>query len=469
MTKEIKSYDNETIAAIATAQGDGGIAVVRISGERALDIIKAIFSKGVNSPQPLEMKSHHMYHGHILDLESSKIVDEVLCVQMKSPNSYTGEDMAEIHSHGGHLVPKRVLDILFKSGARPANPGEFTLRAYLNGKMDLTQAEAVTDIVNAQTEEGLKQAELQLEGALSDKISQYKDSIADILAEIEAQVDFPEEDIDSITKERLIASTNELIERIALLLNTYEEGRIIKYGIATTILGKPNVGKSSLLNQLIRKERAIVSPQPGTTRDFIEENIDIRGIALKLTDTAGIRATTDEIESLGVELAKKKALEAELIIAVIDSSNNLDDDDLEVLEKIKDSKAVIALNKADINCKIKEEDLTTYLPKNRITRTSAKLGTGIEELKDNIRELLIQTKSLSESNEIILSEQRHKLALERCTLSLKSFLEAILTAESPEFLALDLRLALDSLGEITGEVTTEDILGRIFSKFCIGK
>ncbi|MFA9407787.1 MAG: tRNA uridine-5-carboxymethylaminomethyl(34) synthesis GTPase MnmE [Candidatus Dadabacteria bacterium] len=467
--KKTRQYDDDTIAAIATAQGDGGIAVIRISGERTLDIIRDIFSRDRKNPQPAEMESHHMYHGHILDPESDKRVDEALCVQMKSPNSYTGENMAEIHSHGGHLVPKKILEILFKSGARPANPGEFTLRAYLNGKMDLAQAEAVTDIVNAQTEEGLKQAELQLEGALSERIGQYKDRLADILAEIEAQIDFPEEDIDHITKDRLIDSTNELIEKIEILLNTYEEGRIIKYGIATTILGKPNVGKSSLLNQLIRKERAIVSPQPGTTRDFIEESIDIRGIALKLTDTAGIRATTDEIEGLGVELAKKKALEAELIIAVIDSSNDLDNDDLEVLERIKNSKAVIALNKADIHSKITENDLTAHIHKNRIIRTSAKLGTGIEELKDKIRELLIQTKNLSESNEIILSELRHKLALERCTLSLKSFLQAILTGESPEFLALDIRLALDSLGEITGEVTTEDILGRIFSKFCIGK
>lgn len=468
MTKEIKSYDNDTIAAIATAQGDGGIAVIRISGEQSIEIIKKIFSSSGQS-RPKEMEPHRMYHGRIVEAESSKILDDVLCVTMRTPNSYTGEDMSEIHSHGGHLVPKKILDLLFKLGARPANPGEFTLRAYLNGKMDLTQAEAVTDIVNAQTEQGLKQAELQLEGALSDKISQYKDTLADILAEIEAQVDFPEEDIDSITKDRLRDNTNELIEKIGILLNTYEEGRIIKYGVTTAILGKPNVGKSSLLNQLIRKDRAIVSPQPGTTRDFIEESIDIRGIALKLTDTAGIRATKDEIESIGVELAKKKASEAELIIAVIDSSNSLDEDDIEVLERVKNSKAVIALNKADIHCKTKEEDLTAYIPRSRITRTSAKLGTGIEELKDKIRETLVQIKNLSEGNEIILSEHRHKLALERCTLSLKSFLQAILTGESPEFLALDLRLALDSLGEITGEVTTEDILGRIFSKFCIGK
>jgi tRNA modification GTPase len=462
-------YDRDTIAAIATAQGDGGIAVIRISGEKSLEITNLIFSRTVTKTGLIEMDSHHLYHGHVVDPGSHKIVDEVLCVLMKSPNSYTGEDMAEIHSHGGHLVPRKILSLLFKLGVRPANPGEFTLRAYLNGKMDLAQAEAVTDVVNAQTEKGLQQAELQLEGVLSSRIGEYKDTVVDILAEIEAQVDFPEEDIDPIVKDRLINHTNELIDNIAILLNTYEEGRIIKYGVNTVILGKPNVGKSSLLNQMIMKERAIVSPQPGTTRDFIEENIDVRGIALKLTDTAGIRGTMDEIENIGVELAKKKGLEAELIIVVIDASNELDKDDIEVLERIGGKKAVIALNKSDIEPKITENDLIPYIHKDKIVKTSAKLGTGIEELKDNIRELLTKEASRSEGNEIVLTELRHKLALERSTESLKSFLNAMRKGESPEFLALDLRVTLDSLGEITGEVTTEDILGRIFSKFCIGK
>jgi len=462
-------YDSETIAAIATAQGDGGIAIIRISGEKTGDILEAIFSSTSRATKGAGMEPYRLYHGRILEPESKKVVDEVLCVQMKAPNSYTGEDMAEIHSHGGHVVPEKILNLLFKLGARPANPGEFTLRAYLNGKMDLTQAEAVTDVVNAQTEQGLKQAELQLDGALSDRINQYKDIIADILAEIEAQVDFPEEDIDPILKNRLIDSTNELISKILALLSTYEEGRIIKYGINTAIIGKPNVGKSSLLNQLILKDRAIVSPQPGTTRDFIEESLDVRGIALKLTDTAGIRATSDEIEGIGVELAKKKAQEAELIIAVIDSSSELNNDDIEVLEGIKHSKAVIALNKSDMSPKTRQSNLTDYIPQDRIIITSAKLGAGIDKLKDRIRDMLIRSSNLSEGNEIALSESRHKLALEKSIESLKSFIEAINNDESPEFLALDLRVALDSLGEITGEVTTEDILGRIFSKFCIGK
>ena len=462
-------YENDTIAAIATAPGDGGIAVIRISGEKSFTIIDQIFSKSRKDIRIEAYEAHHLYHGHILDAETGKMVDEVLCVIMKSPNSYSGEDMAEIHSHGGNLVPNKILNLLFKLGARPANPGEFTLRAFLNGKMDLTQAEAVTDVVNAQTEKGLKQAELQLEGALSNKINSYKSNLADILAEIEAQVDFPEEDIDSIVKERIVSRTNELLENISILVKSYEEGRIIKNGVNTAILGKPNAGKSSLLNQLIMKDRAIVSPIPGTTRDFIEETIDIGGIALKLIDTAGIRATDDQIENIGVELAKKKAEEAELIIAVIDSSMELDSDDIAILEQIKNKKAIIALNKSDKETKITQNKLIQHIDDRKPVVTSAKLGSGIEELKSSIKDLLIQSDSQSESNELLLTELRHKLALEKSTESLESFLTAIEKNESPEFLALDLRVALDALGEITGEVTTEDILGRIFSKFCIGK
>ena len=463
------TYDQDTIAAIATATGDGGIAVIRISGQKSFTIIDQIFSKSGEKIEIESYKPRRMYHGHIVDTKTGKMVDEVLCVLMKSPNSYNGEDMAEIHSHGGHLVPKKILDLLFTMGARPANPGEFTLRAYLNGKMDLAQAEAVTDIVNAQTEQGLKQAELQLEGILSNKINNYKGNLADILAEIEARVDFPEEDIDPIIKERLISNTKELRDNISILVKSYEEGRIIKNGVNTAILGKPNAGKSSLLNQLIMKDRAIVSPIPGTTRDFIEEMIDVRGIALKLIDTAGIRATDDQIENIGVELAKKKAEEAELIIAVLDSSTELNNDDIEILEQIKSKKAIIAINKSDIEPKTTQKDLISYIDDKKVVATSAKTGSGIEVLKNSIKELLIQETNQSESSEIVLTELRHKLALERSTEGLESFLAAMERNESPEFLALDLRVALDALGEITGEVTTEDILGRIFSKFCIGK
>lgn len=461
-------YDHDTIAAIATAQGEGGIAVIRISGPKVSEIIDNIFKRdGVNDTFATE--SHRLYHGYIEDPDSGLIVDEVLCAVMRAPNSYTGENVAEIHSHGGYLVPKKILKILFEHGARPADPGEFSLRAFLNGKMDLAQAEAVSDVINAQTEEGLKQAEMQLEGVLSDKITALKDTVLDLLAEIESQVDFPEEDIDPLVKNDIIARTEGLISNINSLLRTYAEGRILKYGVITTILGKPNVGKSSLLNSLIMKDRAIVSPHPGTTRDFIEESLDIRGIPLKLIDTAGIRTVADEVERTGVELARKKAREGELLIVVIDGSADLDQDDEEVLREIGDKNAVIVINKSDIGVKVSEKDLARYVYGDRIAITSAKMGTGIEELKDTIRNSLINQANHSKQGEFVLTELRHKTALQKAEESLRSFLKAFNSGESPEFLAFDLRVALDSLGEITGEVTTEDVLGRIFSKFCVGK
>jgi tRNA modification GTPase len=335
--------------------------------------------------------------------------------------------------------------------------------------MDLAQAEAVVDVVNAQTEESLKHAELQLEGVLSQQIGEFREIVLDTLAEIEAKVDFPEEDIDSILKEAMIKNTKELMERMNKLLATYEEGRILKHGVYTAILGKPNVGKSSLLNKLLMKERAIVSPYPGTTRDFIEETVDVKGIPLRLVDTAGLRASSDEIEKVGVELAKKKAKEAELIIAVVDGSGKLDEDDFEVLKDIELDKSVLVINKSDLATNVTEGDLSEFLPKERIVKTSAKLGSGIEELKSKIYEVLLGRNSRMEGAEVVITELRHKLALEKTNESLISFLKALEVGESPEFTAVDLRLALDSLGEITGEATTEDVLARIFSKFCIGK
>jgi len=465
---QISPLNEDTIAATATPPGEGGIAIIRVSGKNALDILGRVF-KRANGKSVFEMKSHRLYRGHIVDPESKRVFDSVLCVFMRSPQSYTGEDVVEIHSHGGYLIPKKILELLFKHGARPARPGEFTLRAFLNEKMDLAQAEAVVDVVNAQTEESLKQAELQLEGVLSKKIEEFKETILDVLAEVEAQVDFPEEDIDPIVKEAMIKRTRELIERMDGLLATYEEGRILKHGVYTAILGKPNVGKSSLLNQLLMKERAIVSPYPGTTRDFIEETIDVRGIPLRLVDTAGLRVTADEVEKVGVELARKKAKEAELAIAVLDGSATLDEDDLEVLKGIQLNKSVLVINKSDLTQKVSEEEVSGFFPKERIVKTSAKLGLGIEELKGKIHEVLLGKKNRVEGAEVVITELRHRTAIRKARESLASFLGATERGESPEFLAVDLRVALDSLGEITGETTTEDILGRIFSKFCIGK
>lgn len=459
---------DDTIAAVATPPGDGGIAVIRLSGPESLDILRSIFKSG-SAEENLQFLPRMLYHGRIADPETGGKVDEVLAVFMKSPASYTGEDVVEIHSHGGQIVPKKILDLIFGLGARPANPGEFSLRAFLNGKMDLAQAEAVADIINAQTDDALKQAEMQLEGALSNKILEIKDIILDILAEVEAQVDFPEEDIDPIVKGALIGRTEDILSGLGTLSGSYREGRILKYGVSTAIVGKPNVGKSSLLNRLVMKERAIVSPVPGTTRDFIEETIDVRGIPLRLVDTAGIRITGDEIERTGVALAKKKAEEAELIIAVIDGSAPLDDNDYEVLKGLRGKQSILAVNKADAGLSVNRSDLLEFSPPERIVHTSAKTGMGIEDLKNAVSMLLRGNAGRAEAGEVVLTELRHKLAIEKASESLSSFLRLLDAGESPEFLALDLRVALDSLGEITGEVTTEDVLGRIFSKFCVGK
>lgn len=463
------NVNDDTIAAIATPPGHGGIAIIRVSGPKSCDYADIVFKSASDGISPGGMEPRRLYHGHIVDPRTNDMIDEVLCVFMRSPHSYTGEDVIEIHSHGGHIVPKRILETLFSLGVRPANAGEFSLRAYLNGKMDLAQAEAVCDIINARTEEGLKQAELQLKGELSNRIGGFKDTMLDILAEIEAQVDFPEDEIDPIAKDSIIRRATDVISGIERLLATYEEGRILKQGVKTAILGKPNVGKSSLLNALLMKERAIVSPLPGTTRDFIEETIDVRGIPLILIDTAGIRHTSDEIEHVGVRLAREKADEAELLLIVLDGSKEPDNDDMEVLKAAADKNAVIIINKSDLGIKLSPDALPSTIRREHIVETSARLCTGIEELKDTIKGLLSGRSGYSDGNGIMLTELRHKLALESAAQSLRTFLRILESGESPEFLAIDIRSVLDSIGEITGEVTTEEILGRIFSKFCIGK
>lgn len=457
----------DTIAAIATAEGSGGISVIRISGNDSFRILSKIFKRKTDRKLS-DLESHRLYRGHIQN-SRSEIIDDVLGTIMKSPNSYTGEDVVEIHCHGGYLVPRKILETIIHYGARPAQPGEFSFRAFLNGKIDLTQAEAIVDIVNSQTELGLKQAELQLHGGLSKLINDLKELTLDSLAEVEANVDFPEEDINPLVKESMIKSSKMIISSTERLISTFEGGNIIKNGVNTVIIGKPNVGKSSLLNRLLNKDRAIVSQHPGTTRDFIEETIDIKGIPLKLIDTAGIRTTSDEVEGLGVGLAKEKAKIAELIIAVLDSSRDLDTDDIEVLNTIKNHKHLLIANKSDLEQKIDNRELERLVNPCNLIPTSAKTGNGIEELKIRIVELVLGSGNITDSSEVILTEIRHKKSLEDANSDLKSFLKALNNNESPEFLAIDLRSALDNFGDITGETTTEDILGRIFSKFCIGK
>ncbi|MGH7885059.1 MAG: tRNA uridine-5-carboxymethylaminomethyl(34) synthesis GTPase MnmE [Thermodesulfobacteriota bacterium] len=459
-----KLYYEDTIAAISTPLGEGGISVIRISGKDSHRIAKKIFVKPGKTPY----EYRKLYYGKIIDAKSNNSLDNVLCTLMKAPNSYTGENVVEIHSHGGYIVPKKILELVITMSARTALPGEFTNRAFLNGKMDLAQAEAVADIITAQTEKSLRQAENQLQGNLSRKINELKDKTLDILAQIEAQVDFPEEDIDPVIKKTMLKSSNKIKNELTNLMLTYEKGRIFKEGVYTAIVGKPNVGKSSILNALIGKERAIVSPTPGTTRDFIEEIIDIEGIPLKIVDTAGIRDTEDEIEKAGVEIALKKSKEAEFLLIVLDKSRELDQDDIKIINESVNCRKLFIINKIDIKTEINNENLLSLISDETKIEISAKTGKGIDQLKSLIFNKLMNG-TVVEGSDLILTNVRHKNAIIKALDYLNSFIDLVDKNESPEFLSIDLRSCLNSLGEITGEITTEDLLGRIFNKFCIGK
>lgn len=461
----------ETIAAISTPEGEGGIAVIRISGKNSETILNRIFRrKNTERGNPTEnLENRRVYHGDIIEPSDGSTIDSVLVMIMRAPNSYTGENIAEIHTHGGHIIPKKILEIITRSESRVAMPGEFTQRAYINGKMDLAQAEAVADIISAQSEISLKQAEKRLRGELSDKIDIYKDKILDMVAEIEAQIDFPEEDIDPLVREDMKNRSTKLLNNISGFIETFNAGKIIKNGVFTTILGKPNVGKSSLLNSMVREERAIVSHLAGTTRDFIEETVNVHGIILKLVDTAGIRPTRDNIENLGVKIALDKAKQADFIIMVLDGSSELDKNDIKVLKKGEVKNHIVVVNKTDLDRKLDEDALKKYTTEDRIVYTSAKTLTGLEELKEKIYGLITNNQNLAESSELYLTDIRHKRALEKAKDHLKTFIETVNQGKQLEIMSIELRQTLDYLGEITGEVTTEDILGKIFSKFCIGK
>ena len=460
-----KDYlSDNTIVAISTPEGEGGIAVIRISGQKSIEIINKIFTTKIN-----QIEERKLIYGKICDPENNNQIDTVLTVIMKAPNSYTGEDVVEIYSHGGHILPKKILQLINDYGARVAAPGEFTKRAFLNGKMDLTQAEAVVNIISAQSESSLIQAEMQLNGTLSNKINSFKDKILDLYAEIEAQIDFPEEDIDPIVKRKLKKKTKLILNNLNIFINTYNTGKIIKNGVYTAIVGKTNVGKSSLLNLLLKEDRAIVSAIPGTTRDFIEERVNINGIILRLIDTAGIRSSSDDIEKLGIELAFSKIRQSEFIIMVLDGSNKIDENDIKVLKEIEHKNKIVAVNKNDLDIKIKIEEITKYIEKDKISFISAKKGDGYSKLCNNISNTIIGKDKTTESPELYLTEVRHKNSLTNSYDHINKFSNLLNSEESLEIMSMELKSSLDYLGEITGEVTNEDLLGKIFSKFCIGK
>lgn len=461
----VASSDESTIAAVSTAPGEGGVAVIRVSGKNAHAMLRKIFVPVGRSG----FSERRLSFGKIIDPGTEETVDEVLCAVMSSPNTYTGEDVAEIHSHGGYVVPAKILELLTALGARVAAPGEFTQRAFLNGKMDLAQAEAVSDVIGAQTESSLRYARAQLEGSLSATVNGLKDRILDVLAEIEANLDFPEEDIDPVRKELIRNEVESVKRELEKLVESYDRGRMFRDGVAAVILGKPNVGKSSILNRLVGRERAIVSPAPGTTRDFIEEKVNVGGIPLTIADTAGIRDAEDEVEKTGVELSLAKAADAEFVLAVLDRSAELDDLDLKVVERARVKKHLVVLNKSDLERRLETRKLYQVVDPESVVETSARNGTGMDRLGDAVFEILSGSESGLDASETVLTNLRHKNSMKRSLDHLRAFLDLLGKNEYPEILSVDLRSSMNSLGEITGEVTTEDILGRIFSRFCIGK
>jgi tRNA modification GTPase len=459
---------HDTIAAIAIARGEAGIGIVRVSGSLALLIASELF-RSPRAVSPTELPTHTLTYGHVVDATASdEIIDEVLLGVMHAPRTYTGEDIVEFNCHGGIVPLTAVLDLVVRNGARVAEPGEFTKRAFLNGRLDLAQAEAVAELIASKTDLSRKVAVEALAGKLSDTVNRLSDRLASLLAEIEASIDFPEEDLDFMKVEAQLETAHSVQTDLTVLLETATEGRIITEGVNVAILGKPNVGKSSLLNALIGTKRAIVTDTPGTTRDTIEEAVNISGIPLRLIDTAGIRQTTDIVEQQGVERSKAVLDRSELLLLMFDASQPLNDADLDLLQTAQSSKAILILNKVDLPVVTPATALLAHCPKKRVVETAIPEGKGIDALKAAVCDELLGGESVVGESPIV-TNARHQEALRRANEGLNYAIESLENGMPPDLVAVDLRISLDGLGDIVGKTTTEDILDRIFSQFCVGK
>lgn len=458
-------YKNDTIAAISTAMTGSGIGIIRISGEKSVSIAEKIFHPGKKGKKLSEQAAYTAHYGMIKDGE--EIIDEVLVLLMKKPHSYTAEDTVEIHCHGGVYVMKRILDLVIRNGARPADPGEFTKRAFLNGRIDLSQAEAVMDVIQAKNEYALKNSVSQLKGSVMKKIRALREQVLYEIAYIESALDDPEHISLEGYPQKLCVKVDNFLKESEELLTGVEEGRVLREGIRTVIVGKPNVGKSSLLNVLAGDERAIVTEIAGTTRDALEEQIRIRGLTLNLVDTAGIRETEDVVERIGVDRAKNMVNEADLVLYVVDSSSVLDENDEEIISFLKDQNVIVLLNKSDLPSAVNSEMIQEKLSKPVIS-VSAREETGIEEFADLLEKMFLEGR-VSFNDEVYLTNARQKNAMEEAKRSFERVKESI-EADMPEdFFSIDLMAAYDSLGQILGESVGEDLVNEIFSKFCMGK
>jgi tRNA modification GTPase len=459
----MKEFD--TITAISTAIGEGGISIIRVSGERALQLVGRIF-KGKNTKGLDTMGTYTMRHGHIVELGGDDVIDEVIVSYMKGPRSFTAEDTVEINCHGGIVATNKVLENVIKAGARMAEPGEFTKRAFLNGRIDLSQAEAVIDIIRAKTELSMKSAVLQAGGNLSAAVRELREKLIALIAHIEATVDYPEDDLEEITGIQVAARLKEIMAEIGKAVESADEGKILREGLSTVIVGKPNVGKSSLLNTLLKENRAIVTDIPGTTRDVIEEYISIKGIPVKIVDTAGIRETEDVVEKIGVEKSIEKIEEADLIILILDSSSELTDEDRDIISFIKGKKYIVLLNKSDLNEKINIKEIDE-LESEYVISTSVTQGFGIDQLKEAIVKLFFHGEI--KSNELVITNMRHKEAMMAANSSCLQAIEALSSTSAIDLASIDIRNAWYSLGQITGDTMEENIIDKIFSEFCLGK
>ncbi len=458
---------DDTIAAIATPRGEGGIGIVRISGALAIPIACALF-RSPRCISPNEFSTHTLNYGHIVDPVSDDVVDEVMVGVMRGPKSYTTEDVVEFNCHGGIVPLQRVLELTLQAGARLAAPGEFTKRAFLNGRIDLAQAEAVVEVIRSKTDLARRVAIDGLTGKLSREVNALSDRLADLLAEVEASVDFPDENLDFMATDAMFQTARLIRRDLAELLATASEGKILREGIGVAIVGKPNVGKSSLLNALLQADRAIVTDIPGTTRDTIEESLNLEGIPIKLVDTAGIHETDDTVERQGVERSRTYLDSADLVLMMFDASQALGEADFALLREANSRTAILILNKVDLPIVTLPANLQSNAPQNRVVQTSALFEQGIEELKSVIlQEVLGDTFRIGES--AIVTNVRHYDALRRAEIALDHAIESLQAELSPEFTAVDLRMSLDCIGEIVGKTTTDDILERIFSQFCVGK
>lgn len=457
--------DVDTIAAVATPLGEGGISIIRVSGPQAIEIVDKVY-KGKKKLSTVD--SHTIHYGHIVDVERDETVDEVMVTVMKAPRTFTREDVVEVNCHGGIISTNRVLQTVLKYGARLAEPGEFTKRAFLNGRIDLTQAEAVIDLIRAKTDKAMKVASQQAEGKLSKHIRKLRSQLLETMAHIEVTIDYPEHDVEEVTRQFLLEKTQAVKLEIEHLLQIAEDGKILREGISTVIIGRPNVGKSSLLNALVHENKAIVTDIPGTTRDVIEEYINIRGVPLRLVDTAGIRETEDIVERIGVERSRKALQEADLILLLLNFGEELSDEDRQLLDMTSDMNVIVVVNKTDLPRKLNVEEVSDILPGVPIIEMSVKEEKGIERLEQAIVDLFSSGK-LQGDDLTYVSNSRHISLLERALQSIEQAIEAVNNDVPVDMVAFDIKSGWEYLGEIIGEEVREDLIDQIFSQFCLGK